>query len=313
MPLLRRKTLLAAKIESTSGTAESLAAGDAAFNVFDLTMTPNIAMTARPALSMFSNMPSVPELYGGTCTFRTEVYGTGAGGVPGWASTFLPACGWANTAGTFTPKTEAPDGAGGVKTLTLAAYVDGNRLLMRGCAGTFSMTFETGKIAVINWTFTGVWQGSSAAALLTPTYPTALPYRVANATFSLGGYSPCWQSMTIDAGNQVVLRECATIADGTGYAAAIITGRTVTGTINPETAADGTKDNFDLWTAMTEEALSFDLENATDKFAISLPKAQRTAVAYGERNGVVTDEITFQANKNLAAGNDEMSLIFSAP
>ena len=80
MPLLRRKSVLAAKIETTSGTAESLAAADAAFNVFDLTMTANIPMTPRPSQGSFSSLPAVPELYGGTCSFRTEIYGDGAGG-----------------------------------------------------------------------------------------------------------------------------------------------------------------------------------------------------------------------------------------
>lgn len=311
MPLLRRKSVLAAKIETTSGTAESLTASEAAFNVFDITMTPNIAMTPRPSQGSFSSLPSVPELYGGTCTFRTEVYGSGSGGVPGWASTFLPACGWTNSAGTFSPKSETP--GSNVKTLTIGAYIDGNRMLMRGCAGTFSMTFETGKIAVINWTFTGVFVSQTAVALLAPTYPTALPLRVGNATFSIGAWSPCFQQMTIDAGNTVVLRECATNTDGSGYAAAIITDRSVTGSINPEMELDGTKDNYDLWTSSTEEALAFSLQNATDKFALAAPKLQRTTVAMGDRNGVVTDEIAFQCNKSAAAGNDELTFTFSAP
>lgn len=311
MPLLRRKSVLAAKIETTSGTAESLAAADAAFNVFDLTMTANIPMTPRPSQGSFSSLPAVPELYGGTCSFRTEIYGDGAGGVPGWASTFLPACGWTNSAGTFSPKSETP--GSNVKTLTIGAYIDGNRLLMRGCAGTFTLNFETGKIASINWTFTGVFSGNSAVALLAPTYPTALPLRVGNATFSIGAWSPCWQSMTIDAGNTVVLRECATNTDASGYAAAIITDRLPTGSINPEMELDGTKDNYNIWTSMTEEALAFSLVNSTDKFAIAAPKLQRTNVAIGDRNGVVTDEITFQLNKSAAAGNDELTFTFSAP
>ena len=104
MPLLKKLSVLAAKIETTSGTAESLTASDAAYNVFDLSMQPNIAMTERTGQGAFSQLPAVRELTGGTCSFRTEVYGSGAGGVPGWASTFLPACGWVNSAGTFSPR-----------------------------------------------------------------------------------------------------------------------------------------------------------------------------------------------------------------
>jgi hypothetical protein len=311
MPLLKRKSLLAAKIETTSGTAESLSASDAAFNVFDLNMQPTITMTPRPGNGSFSAMPAIRELSGGTCTFRTEVYGTGAGGVPGWASTFLPACGWSNSAGTFSPKSETP--GTNVKTLTLAAYVDGKRKLMRGCAGTFRLICETGKIAVIEWTFTGVWVAVTDTALLAPTYPTASPLRVGNATFSIGSWSPCFARLEVNAGNTVVLRECATNSDASGYAAAIITDRLVTGTIDPESALVATADPYGDWVGHTERAFAFDLENATDKFAIAAPKFQITNVQEAERNGMVTDTITFQCNRSAAAGDDEFTFTFSAP
>lgn len=311
MPLIKRKHVLAAKIETTSGTAESLSASDAAFNVFDLNMQPTIAMTPRPGNGSFSSMVSIRELSGGTCTFRTEVYGTGAGGVPGWASTFLPACGWVASTGTFSPKTEAP--GTNVKTLTLGAYIDGKKKIMRGCAGTFRMIFETGKIAVIEWTFTGVWVNVTDDTILAPTYPTALPLRVGNATFSIGSWSPCFARLEIDAGNTVILRECATNSDASGYAAAMITDRSVTGTIDPESTLVATADPYGDWVASTERALAFDLENATDKFAVNAPKLQITNVQEAERNGIVTDTISFQCNRSAAAGNDELTIVFSAP
>lgn len=311
MPLLKKKHVLAAKIETTSGTAESLTSSEGAFNVFDLSMQPTVAFTERQGNGSFSQMPAIRELMGGTCTFKTEVYGDGAGGVPGWASTFLPACGWVNSTGTFSPKSEAP--GTNVKTVTLGAYIDGKRHLMRGCAGTFSFNFESGKLASINWTFTGVWVSTSDVAILAPTYPTALPLRVANATFTIGSWSPCFQNMTIDAGNEVFLRECATNTDASGYAAAIITGRKVTGSFNPETSLIATRDNYGDWIASTERAFSLAIVNATDKMTVAMPKWQITNLQEGERNGVVTDEITFQANRSAAGGNDEMTIAFAAP
>lgn len=311
MPLLKKKHVLAAKIETTSGTAESLTASEAAFNVFDLSMQPNIAFTERQGNGSFSQMPAVRELMGGTCSFKTEVYGSGAGGVPGWASTFLPACGWVNSTGTFSPKSELP--GTNVKTLTIGTYIDGVRHLMRGCSGTFTMNFETGKLASINWTFTGVWVSSSDVAILAPTYPTALPIRVANATFTIGSWSPCFQNLTIDAGNEVFLRECATNTDGSGYATAVITGRKVTGSINPEAELLATRPNYDDWIASTERAFSLAIQNATDKITVAMPKWQITNLQDGDRNGVVTHEINFQANKSAAAGNDEMTIAFAAP
>jgi hypothetical protein len=311
MPLLRRKNVLAAKIEVTSGTAESLVAADAAFNVFDLAMTPNVAFTERPGNGSFSHMPAVRELMGGTCTFRTEIYGSGAGGVPGWASTFLPACGWVNSAGTFTPRSELP--GSNCKTLTIGAYIDGVRHLMRGCSGTFTLNYETGKLASINWTFTGVWSSTSDVTILAPTYPTALPIRVANATFTIGSWSPCFQSLTIDAGNEVILRECATNTDGSGYGTAVITGRKVTGSINPEGETLATRPNYDDWIASTERAFSIAIQNATDKVTVAMPKFQIQNLQDGDRNGLLTHEISFQANRNAAAGNDELTIAFAAP
>lgn len=311
MPLLKKISLLAAKIETTSGTAESLTNAEAAFNVFDLNMQPTIAFTERQGNGSFSHMPAVRELMGGTCTFRTEIYGSGAGGVPGWASTFLPACGWVNSAGTFSPKSELPGSS--VKTITLGAYINGKRHLMRGCSGTFTINYETGKLASINWTFTGVWSSTTDVAILAPTYPTALPIRVSNATFTIGTWSPCFQNLTIDAGNEVFLRECATNTDGSGYASAVITGRKVTGSINPEGELIATRPNYDDWIASTERAFSIAIQNATDKVTVAMPKFQIQNLQDGERNGVVTDEITFQANKSAAAGNDEMTIAFAAP
>ena len=311
MPLLRKKSLLAAKIETTSGTAEALVAADAAFNVFDLSMQPNIAFTERQGNGSFSQMPAVRELMGGTCTFRTEIYGNGSGGVPGWASTFLPACGFVNSAGTFSPKSLLP--GTDVKTITLAAFVDGKRHLMRGCSGTFTVNLESGKIASINWTFTGAWSSTSDVANLAPTYPTALPLRVANATFTIGSWTPCFQNMTLDVGNEVYLRECAASSDASGYRSAVITGRKVTGSINPEGELIATRDNYGDWIASTERAFSLAIANATDKLTIAMPKFQIQNLQDGDRNGLLIDEITFQANRSADAGNDELTFAFAAP
>lgn len=310
MPILRKRAQLAAKIESTSGTLETFGSSDAAFNVFDVTMTPNITFTERQGNGSFSQMPSIAESYGATCTFTTEIYGDGAGGVPGWASTFLPACGWVNTTGTFSPKTDDP--GTDVKTLSLGLYIDGLRWQMRGCAGTFKVTCESGKLARIEWTFQGVYVGCDDESMLSPTYPTAKPLRVTNATFTIGSASPCFNQLEIDAGNEVFLRPCAAIADASGIAAGIITGRKVNGTIDPETVLVATKDVWGNWLTSTEEAFSFSIKNATDKVTFAMPKFQVTNLQAGDRDGMLIDTISYQANRSLAAGNDELTIAFAA-
>ncbi len=177
MPLLKRKKVLAAKIETTVGTAESLTAADAAFNVYNPMIQANISMEEREGQGGFGYLPAVPGGYGGTVTFRTMLEWDGSSTEPAWADTFFPACGWVKTIGTYNPTSQEP--GANVKTLTIAVYEDGVRKTLAGCMGTFVVTLPTGRPGYIDWTFTGVWQAPSDVALISPTYPTVTPLRYA--------------------------------------------------------------------------------------------------------------------------------------
>jgi hypothetical protein len=93
----------------------------------------------------------------------------------------------------------------------------------------------------------------------------------------------------------------------------MITDRNVVGSIDPESTLVSEANPYGDWLSHTERALAFDLENATDKFAINAPKFQITNVQEADRNGIVTDTISFQCNRSAAAGNDELTIVFSAP
>jgi hypothetical protein len=309
MPLLKRKSVLGAQIETTSGTAETIDAADGAHNVYDLDMQPDIEYIERVNQGAFGTRRGQTGLQGGTCKFKTDVYGDDAGGVPGWASTFLPACGWVNSAGVFSPKSETP--GSNVKTLTISGWVEGRRKLMVGCAGTFKMMFETGKPAYIEWEFKGVWTSVSDTTIIAPTYPSIVPIKVIGATFTLGSWAPCWAKLEIDAGNEVILRECQTATYG--FAAALITNRMVKGTMDPESALVAAADPYGDMIAGTERALAFSIQDSNDKFALAAPKVQITNVSYADRKGMEVDQIAFACNRSAAAGNDELTITFSAP
>jgi len=103
MPLLSRKQQIAAKVEGTEGTAESLAAADAAFNTFDVQFTPDIQQIERnPNRSTIGNLPSIAGVRLGSVRFRTELVGSGNGAdnTPPFA-TLMKGCGFQeNTADT---------------------------------------------------------------------------------------------------------------------------------------------------------------------------------------------------------------------
>ena len=194
----------------------------------------------------------------------------------------------------------------------MAVYENGLKKQLRGASGTFKILMETGKPVMIEFTFTGIWTAPTDVAILAPTYVTQKPLRFANSTLSIGGsWSPCVQSVEIDAGNVVVARECQSASDGSGYINAIITDRQPVGKFNPESELVAGQDTHGDWIAHAENSLSISLTDGTDVVTISAPKIQYTNIQEGDRNGIQIDAIDFQCNKDTADGDDEIEIDFS--
>jgi len=68
MPLLRRRAVFAAKVESTIGTAESLSGTEGVYNARDFMIQPNVAFTRREGQGGFNYLTSIAEGMTGTCT-----------------------------------------------------------------------------------------------------------------------------------------------------------------------------------------------------------------------------------------------------
>jgi hypothetical protein len=295
MPLLKKKRVLAAKIESTPGTAESLSASDAVFNVYDATIQPSIEFDNRDAQGGFSPLYGTLGAYGGTCTFTTEIVGDDDP-FPDWVTTFLPACGLVESTGVFLPVDEAP--GTNVKTLTIGLYEDGLFKSIRGAAGTVVFRFTSGKRIEADFTFTGIWVPPTDVAIISPTYPTTEPIRFVSSSMTIGAWTPKIASMTIDLGNEVILREDST--NSSGYASAIITGRQVTGEIDPEATLVATDDPYGDWLALTEATLSISCGSTGNRVDFGVPALQITNVQEGDRNNLQTDSIQFQGNRHAS-------------
>ena len=95
MSLLRKKMVLAAKLESTIGTAESLAAADADYNVYDIEIDPEADEQARASQGSASKLPTTIGARMVNISFKVEMHGSGTVDTdPEWASVFLPALGF---------------------------------------------------------------------------------------------------------------------------------------------------------------------------------------------------------------------------
>lgn len=306
MPLLTRKSVLAAKIETTVGTAIALSASDGACNIYDAKMTPDITADDRIGQGSFSRIPSVPGAYGGTCTFKTDLVGGSTD--PFWGTVFLPACGYVGSGGAYSPVTGPPGGAGGVKSLTIGLYENGRVRKMRGCMGNAVFRMTAGKPVMVEFTFRGIFDTPADATILAPTYPTTRPLKFVSSSLAIGSWSPQVSEVVLDLGNNVILREDS--SDPSGYVSAIITDMQPKGTMDPEAALVATDDPYGDWLGIVEAALAISLGTTDAGVDFDAPKCQITKVDDGDRNLIRTDPIEFQLNRSASAGDDHLVITF---
>lgn len=306
MPLQRRVRVIAAKVETTVGTSISTSGSDAVFNAYNVEFQPGTPFIERMGQSALSPLPGSIGATVGTVTFEIDLI-PGSGAVPAWASTFLPACGWVNSGGTFSPQTNPP-GSGGVKTLTFACFMQGTYHQIRGAMGNAVFTFTSGEPARAAFTFTGIYDAPGDTTIITPTYPTLQPLRFVSSALALGSYTPVVGQVTIDLGNTVAMRPNS--RDASGLASAIITGRRVTGSMDPEGDTVANLPFYADYVTRTERALSFSMSENNLGLTVSIPKMQITGVQEGERDGIYVENLTFQANRSASAGDDELTFAF---
>jgi len=307
MPLLRRKAVFAAAIEGTIGTAESLDGTDGVFNARDFSLQPNIAMTRREGQGGFNYLTSIPEGMTGTCTIVHDLTYNGTD-IPTWASVLLPACGWVDATGTFSPKSEGP--GSNVKTLTIGHYKDGKRSLLSGAMGTFKIVCPTGKVAYIEFTFTGKYSSNETdTAIIAPTYPTVSPLRFAAGALTWNSVALCTSNVEVDAGNSVIMRECVNATDRSGYVSALVTNRVPVITADPESVLVATQDRDSLWLTPTAQAFSMQIGASGSAITIAAPKAQLENKQQGNRNDMMTDDLTWLCTQGSSA-DTELTITF---
>ena len=313
---LRKKTVVAAKLETVLGVAESIAATDAQFIAYDFSATPNGEAETRDTPGTLSKLPSLigPRSY--DFTFKVELAGSGSVDTnPAWADVFMPACGLADTTNVFALLSGMPvASSGSPRTITIAAYEDGVLKVASGCMGNAKFVFVDGKRAYAEFTMKGKYEARTDVVLIAPTLPSVLPPRASNLTFTLGGATPGKTGQVeLDLQNEVTLGE--DLSDGgasAGYCYARIVDRNPMITASLEARLVAANDLEGKWLAGTLEAFVLKIGGATwNAIQFDAPKAQITNIAYGEREGINTDDVTWEC-KRSAANEDELTISFLA-
>jgi len=307
MPLLERVQDLAVKIETTPGTAESLAASEGTIQVYDIEGGPEIDMTDRPRAGNLGNLAGVTGMRVGRIRFRSEFIGGATD--PAWATALLPPCGYATSAanGSYKPRSEAPGTL--VKCATFGWYQNGRFASIFGASGNFDIQFESGKPIFILWDFTGLWGGLTSAAIIAPTKETALPIRFASAALGIGSTTAVIGRMNIRSNNTIEIRPHGAGANATGGLTALISSRRPKVVIDPEAVLPAAQDHWGNYLSHTTAALSGLFGTSGNRVTITAPALQVASPQFQRRQGMFADQLEFDcisttADNELVIGFD---------
>ena len=195
--------------------------------------------------------------------------------------------------------------------VTIHYNIDGVLHKLTGCRGTFSINTAVGAIPTIDFTMTGIYNPPTDTAAPAVTYAdqaTPLIFKAGNTgAFTMLGYSGCLQSITMDAGVNVIYRELVNCTKQV-----LITDRASTGTVVIEAPTIADKDYFAA--ALTDGTLgelSF-IHGTTAGNLVLLQSLQVdiTDPSYSDQDGIHMLSIPYTAIPS-SAGNDEFRLVFA--
>lgn len=301
-----KKALLLAKMQATAGTA-SVPTGTDAILMRNLTATPlTTEMVERVLIRPYmGNSGQLVTAVYAQVEGEVELAGSGtAGTVPAWGK-LLRGCGFAEDVElaqvTYTPV------SADFEMLTLHYYLDGVFHKLTDARGTVSFDLSAKGIPFMRFRFIGAYNDIKdqlePAGIDFSAFQTPLGVGRRNTPeWSLGGYTGCLQSLSVDVANALVWQALINCES------AEITDRQPTGQILlqlPKVA------NFN-WPEMVRKAALQPLSithgiNAGNIITISAPHAQLTEPSYSEQDGVAM--LGMNLNIQPGQGNDELKIV----
>lgn len=294
MPLITRQKVLGIKAEASAGTPETLNAATGVMNAYDTEFTPDLPVFERPSQGTYdAPLNGVQSTRAGSISFRFDLLGDSSS-APYWFDNVLIPCGFSVSSQTATAVGSAND-----STATVGIFQDGLRKLISGSMGSLTIPFTVGEPLIGQAEFTGKYEDTTDATILTPTYLTADPPRVASATITLGGSALKFQSGTLTIENNVVLRPDN--SDSTGFFAAAITQQRITVELDPEAALVATRDDYGDLLANSVSTFSLAVGTSGNQLTFTIPNCQKIEVSDGDREGIMTHPITLLHTGSTAA------------
>lgn len=314
------KTVILAKIETTSGVDAAPTGAANAIEVSNVSITPLDAQNIElnTILPYFGGSKALVGTASVKCSFSVNLAGSGvAATAPAWGA-LLQACAMTVSTGLTTPdRVEFSPITNALKTATLKWYDDGVLHTLLGAMGNFKLSAKSGEAPKLTFDFVGVDGGVSAIANPTAVLtqwqtPIAVTRANVGADITLGctyaagalsgGTAYNSQGLQLDMGNAVSFAAMLS-AEGVD-----ITDRKVTGSISLELTAAQEVAQLVSVKANATTSFGFELGSvAGNKIIIYMPNVQLLSPRKEEING--RRLIGYDYRAIPVAGNDELILV----
>lgn len=318
MPFIPTRSLIAVKIESTEGTDAVPADADVVAPAFDMDYGATVEMAERPVVQpSFSRITKIAGERSATISFSVELKGSGVAGTKPYFASALRAIGFdetivGGTSVTYNLVSESQDSVT-VEMRESDALGNARSKKIIGARGTMTIEAVKGGIVRLVFEFQGKYVQPTDAAVTQFVAPsiTPLPVPFLSAGLSFQGVGSLKvQTVTLDVGNEIVLRN--DVNDPTGNLSALITGRTPTGSIDPEIELVATQDFYNLWTTNSEGILIYVLGSVAGNIVtVTAPKAQIDNIGEADRENLRTAGLDLVLNQSVVAGDDELEIAFT--
>ena len=309
MAVLRtKKTLVAAKKESSYASAATLAGTDAVLCT-DVSLEPvtSTVLDRNTIDGKFGSRPFIQTNTHVSLNLTVEATPSGTQGQSPDYKDLLLGCGLIETStasqNVFAPETDLET----ADSLTIGVYIDGSLHKLTGARGSFTYQIEAGDTPKFVFNFLGLYNAPSATTILNPTYSQLDP-KVANSTnttaFQLHSYAGSLQSFSFEQNNNLYYSELVSSSKKVR-----ITDRASSGSVSIESVGLGTKNFYEIVNSTATGNLTHQHgQTAGNKITFTASTTQLETIAQGENVGYQMLDIGYRALPN--SGDDEFELKF---
>jgi hypothetical protein len=154
-----------------------------------------------------------------------------------------------------------------------------------------------------------IHNGPIDRAIVSPAFDSTVPPIVNAVPFSIDSYEAVISALEFDMGLTIATPASASSPDG--FSTVYLTGRSVTGSFDPEATLIATHDFIGNWRNGTSMALTTNQIGGAsgNRIKIDMPAVFYSEAAQGDRDGIRTFAMSFGAVES--SGDDEVSIVFS--